>query len=163
MGLFKITKKNKSKNNPQMKVYQQSVDILESIVEKFLTAGIIDLSDNSYLVLKDMTHKTQMNARHNYKEFFSTWMIPFLKENTDKGMELASITKLQEKLKKNKKISFDYHIITGRWLRCTWTYLKKMDVLVIKFFCTVMMLHKNMKETLCFLKKIRKEKQLFKG
>lgn len=125
MGLFKITKKNKSKNNPLMKVYQQSVDILESIVEKFLTAGIIDLSDNSYLVLKDMTHKTQMNARHNYKEFFSTWMIPFLKENTDQGMELASIAKLQEKLKKNKKISFDYHIITGRWLRCTWTYLKK--------------------------------------
>lgn len=115
MGLFKITKKNKSKNNPLMKVYQQSVDILESIVEKFLTAGIIDLTDNSYLVLKDMTHKTQMNARHNYKEFFSTWMIPFLKENTDKGMELASITKLQEKLKKNKKISFDYQIITGRW------------------------------------------------
>lgn len=99
-----------------MKVYQQSVDILESIVEKFLTAGIIDLTDNSYLVLKDMTHKTQMNACHNYNEFFSTWMIPFLKENTDKGMELASIAKLQEKLKKNKKISFDYHIITGRWL-----------------------------------------------
>ena len=125
MGLFKLTKKNKTKNNPLTKVYQQSVDILSSIVDNFLTAGIIDLTDNSYTVLKDMTHKTQMNARHNYKEFFTTWMPPFLKENTVEGMEVSSIVKLQEKLKKNKNFSFDYHIVTGRWLRCTWTYLKK--------------------------------------
>lgn len=61
MGLFRLSKINKSKNNSLTKVYQQSVDILESIVENFLTAGIIDLTDNSYTVLKDMTHKTQMH------------------------------------------------------------------------------------------------------
>ena len=115
MRLFKLTKKNKTKNNPLTKVYQQSVDILSSIVDNFLTAGIIDLTDNSYTVLKDMTHKTQMNARHNYKEFFTTWMPPFLKENTVEGMEVSSIVKLQEKLKKNKNFSCSIIIIIQKF------------------------------------------------
>lgn len=45
------------------KAYQQSVDILNSLVDNLMTAGIIDLSDHSYTVLKDRTGKTGMNAQ----------------------------------------------------------------------------------------------------
>lgn len=107
--------------NDLAKAFQQSVDILSSLVDNLLTAGIIDLSDNSYTVLKDMTGKTAMNARHSYEDFFSTWMKPFLLEECKEGLRFSDLSYLISKLKENKKVSQDYPIINGIWLRCTWT------------------------------------------
>ena len=51
-------------NDNLAKAYQQSVDILSSLVDNLVTAGIINLDDHSYTVLKDRTGKTTMNDRH---------------------------------------------------------------------------------------------------
>lgn len=110
--------------NDLAKAYQQSVDILSSLVDNLLTAGIIDLKDNSYTVLKDMTGKTTMNARHSYEEFFRTWMKPFLLEECEEGLRFSDLSYLTAKFKENKKVSQDYPIIDGIWLRCTWTPLR---------------------------------------
>ncbi|MGN1231431.1 MAG: ATP-binding protein [Anaerotignum sp.] len=103
------------------KAFQQSVDILSSLVDNLVTAGIVDLSDHSYTVLKDRTGKTMMNARHPYSEFFYTWMKPFLLEESEEGLRLADFSYLEEKLRGTQRVSQDYHIKGGMWLRCTWT------------------------------------------
>ena len=91
--------------NDLAKAYQQSVDILSSLVDNLLTAGIIDLKDNSYTVLKDMTGKTTMNARHSYEEFFRTWMKPFLLEECEEGLRFSDLSYLTAKFKENKKVT----------------------------------------------------------
>lgn len=107
--------------NDLAKAYQQSVDILSSLVDNLLTAGIIDFTDHSYTVLKDMTGKTVMNARHPYADFFYAWMKPFILEESAEGLRLANLSYLEAQLTENKRVSQDYHIIDGMWLRCTWT------------------------------------------
>ena len=103
------------------KAYQQSADILSSLVDNLLTAGIIDLSDRSYTVLKDITGKTVMNARHLYADFFYTWMKPFILEASAEGLRLADLLYLEANLRKTERVTQDYHIRNGMWLRCTWT------------------------------------------
>lgn len=95
------------------KAYQQSVDILSSLVDNLLTAGIIDLTDHSYTVVKDMTGKTVMNARHLYSDFFYAWMKPFILEESAEGLCLADLSYLETQLTENKRVSQDYHIVDG--------------------------------------------------
>ena len=109
------------------KAYQQSVDILGSLVDNLLTAGIIDLTDRSYTVLKDITGKTAMNARHPYADFFCEWMKPYILEESEAGLSLADLPYLEAKLKVNKRVTQDYHIIDGMWLRCTWTPFRALS------------------------------------
>lgn len=106
------------------KAYQQSVDILNSLVDNLMTAGIIDLSDHSYTVLKDRSGKTGMNARHPYSDFFFTWMKSFILEESIEGLKLADLSYLETKLEETKRVCQDYHIQNGIWLRCTWTHFR---------------------------------------
>lgn len=92
-------------DNNLANAYQQSVNILSSLVDNLLTAGIIDLEDSSYTVLKDMTGKTVMNARHPYEDFFCTWMKLFLLEENEEGLRFSSLPYLKTKLKEKKKVS----------------------------------------------------------
>lgn len=92
-----------------------------SLVDNLLTAGIIDLTDHSYTVVKDMTGKTVMNARHLYSDFFYAWMKPFILAESAEGLCLADLSYLETQLTENKRVSQDYHIVDGMWLRFIWT------------------------------------------
>ena len=65
-----------------------------------------------------------MNARHSYSDFFFSWMKTFIMEESENGLQLADVSYLEEHLKENKRISQDYHIKNGVWLRCTWTHFR---------------------------------------
>ena len=84
-----------------------------SLVDNLLTASIIDLTDHSYTVVKDMTGKTVMNARHLYSDFFYAWMKPFILEESAEGLCLADLSYLETQLTENKRVSQDYHIVDG--------------------------------------------------
>ena len=109
------------------RAYQQSVDILSSLVDNLVTAGIINLSDHSYTVLRDRTGKTFMNACHPYSEFFSGWMQLAAQEESAEGLRLADLSYLESNLGKEKRIIQDYHMKSGIWLRCTWTPFRAHD------------------------------------
>ena len=90
------------------------MDILSCLVDNLLTAGIIDLSDRSYTVLKDITGKTIMNTRHPYADFFCTWMKPFILDESEEGLHLADLSYLEAKLKLSGGVKRSCSLDTGR-------------------------------------------------
>lgn len=105
----------------EAKAYQQSVDILSSLVPGLVSAGIIDLSDKTLTILKDRTGKTAFNASLPYSEFFSHRMEFSVLEECAEGLRLADLSYLQEQMKDTDRISCDFHLKSGTWLRCVWT------------------------------------------
>ena len=54
-------------------------------------------------------------------------MKPFILEESTDGLQMADLSHLEIKLQEKKRITQDYHIIDGTWLRCTWTSFRAQD------------------------------------
>ena len=107
--------------------YQQSMDILDSLVADLLGAGIIDLSDGSFTVLKDQSDRTVVRHRHMYASYFYEQLQPVIRPESAEGLRLADLSYLAERLKREGRVCFDFHLKKGSWLRCVWQTLRNAD------------------------------------